>query len=141
MWVYKKGGIMGLLLIGFIVLSAVMTFTTILYVYKYKQNQIVLDDICKYNKIGFIQRRVSFTDFTVEFEELERFKNGYSRVRIIKTNIQTTESEKISDVKKHIKDNWTAELIKTESINWLERDENLMEVRKKKLERVTIKNI
>lgn len=132
---------MGFLLILFIVLSAVMTFTTILYVYKYKQNLIVLDDICKYNKIGFIKGRISFADFTVEFEELERFKNGYSRVRIIKSNIQSDESDKVTNVKKYIKDNWTAELIKTESINWLERDEDLMEVRKKKLERVTIKNI
>ena len=119
----------------FILLSSIMTLTAIIYFYKYKQCLRVLEDICKYNKIGFKEAHYLYTDYIIEYEELERFKNGYSRVKLKSYNIMTTSSSTFESTEKEIK-GYFNDLVKTDSIEWLERVEDLMDVRKKKLERL-----
>jgi len=108
------------------VLSVFLIGVIIILYYKYKEKVDKINEIDKelnnYNRIGFI----SFGDnVQVELEELGKFKNGYSKIRIKKIHLyQTSFTE--NDVRKRLK-----VLMKTEDIGWLEEDEDITEVRRK----------
>jgi len=125
------------MLLFFIILSIFMTILSIVFIVKNTIKHEAIKEIYKYNRIGFIDASVNYFSVFIEYEELERFKNGFSRVKIISIKPLTNDRDKYNNnksleyVKSHFKD-----IVKTDSIEWLERDENLMEVRRKKLERL-----
>ena len=126
---------MGLLLIIFIVLSAVMTIVSIVFISKNTIKNNAIKEIYKYNRIGFKRGQTLGVEHFIEYEELERFKNGFSRVKLKTYNIMTSSDSTFERVQIEIKSHFK-ELEKTDSIEWLECDEDLMEVRRKKLERL-----
>jgi hypothetical protein len=123
------------MLLFFIIFSVFMTIVSIVFIIKNSIKYEAIKEIYKYNRIGFIDKSGSYTPAFIEYEELERFKNGFSRVKIISIKAITTDSDKCTKVKENTKA-YFKDIVRTDSIEWLERDEDLMEVRRKKLERL-----
>ena len=108
------------LLITFIVVGAIMTSAAIIYAINYYKLKEDVTSLYRSGRIGFYT--TNFGETIVEVTELEKFKNGYSRIAIRK--IARCHN------KKKAKDNFT-EIVITNQITWLERDETVQEVRRK----------
>jgi hypothetical protein len=73
---------------------------------------------------------------TVYIEEIEKYKNGYSKVKIIDIeSISNTSDFNNERVNNFVRDNFVS-LIKTDKVEWLEIEEDIMEQRKNKLKQI-----
>ena len=124
-----------MILLVFIVLDAVATGVAFIYNRKYVSLREHVRETYTYNRIGF--KDYDWRDAQIEVEELEKFKNGYSRLRIKKFTYHGNGDAK-SKEKMFYKD--FVEIQETSNWKWLERDETIQEVRQKKFERI-LKNI
>jgi len=106
-----------------------------IYFFKFLRLKSKLRHIYSYNRIGIFNYNSS-CDAQIELEELERYKNNLSRVKIISVKYSSKDNSLIKYIKEDIYSKFNKDIVKTSDITWLERDEDLMEVRRKKLSRL-----
>lgn len=117
-------------MIYFILSTGLLFFISTLYIFKYIKLRKRIRQMYTYNRIGIINHSNWAGRAQIHVEELERFKNGMSRIKIIKIDVFEGVDAK-SNIKKYFR-----EIQDTSNVIWLERDEDLLEVRRKKLKRL-----
>lgn len=103
----------------------------LIYLIKYIRLKKTILQFYTYNRIGIITDNDFIGNAQIHIEELERYKNNLSRVKIVKMDIFSGGDSMRENIRKYFK-----EVQCTSNITWLERDEDLMDVRRKKLERL-----
>lgn len=98
--------------------------------YRYTRLKNDLQRLYTHNRIGFYRGGVGYRDYHMEVMEIEAYKNDYSRIKITKVVGETSYKAVVAK--------WGQKgfLVKTNEITWLERDKNLLEMRREKLTRV-----
>ena len=128
---------MGLTLIIWIVVASISTIVAIFYAREYLTLKNTIKDFYTYNRIGYKDDQTASDYLQVEVEEIERYKNGFSRIKI--KNIKVYYRWSVSTTDKKIIDKYMSkftDIQKTDKWTWLERDEDIMDIRRKKLERI-----
>lgn len=138
-----------ILIIFLIVISVTLVFTLIKYISLRKDVNKYLGDVYGKSRYGYydtpLQVVSNSTRETTSFiprvfvNEVHKYKNGESEIKInsIDCNVSRSVTSHF-DTRRFIRNNFN-KLVKSNSITWLEEDDNIKALRKSKLEKLNKK--